>query len=56
MGAGVGVLAAHGVLDHARAVGEAGPQAQLTAWMAGLFAGGAAGVVVLLMTVFRRRR
>jgi hypothetical protein len=51
---GVGLLTAHGVLAHAHARGDAGPEVRLTAWMAGLFAGGAGGVVTLVATLWKR--
>jgi hypothetical protein len=51
---GVGLMTAHGVLSHAHATGDRGPEVRLSAWMAGLFGGGAAGVIALIATLWKR--
>jgi hypothetical protein len=52
--AGVGWLTASGVMHHA-AVGTPVAEVRLSAAMAGLFAGGAAAVVVGIALVWRRQ-
>lgn len=54
---GVGFLAAHGVMEHEIAKRSA-PYAEerLSSWMAGLFAGGAAAVAVIIALAVGRRR
>jgi len=52
--AGVGWFTARGVMHHA-AVGTPAAEVRLSAAMAGLFAGGAAAVVVGIALVWRRQ-
>lgn len=54
--AGVGWLTSHAVQLHELAKGAAGAEVRLSAWMAGLFAGGAAAVVAGIALVTARRR
>jgi hypothetical protein len=52
---GVGVLASHEVMAHARAAVGAEAEVRLSAWTAGLFAGGVAAVVAGLVAFWPRR-
>lgn len=51
---GVGLLASHEVMAHARAAGTAEAEVRLSAWMAGLFVGGAAAVVAAIAVLWKR--
>lgn len=53
---GVGFLTAKAVLAHAVAGGAMAAQVKLGAWMAGLFAGGIAGVLVGLALLLSGKR
>ncbi|HSU19038.1 MAG TPA: hypothetical protein VLI45_04775 [Acidobacteriaceae bacterium] len=54
--AGVGWLTSHAVQVHELANGAVGAEVRLSAWMAGLFAGGAAALVAGIALVMTRRR
>jgi hypothetical protein len=53
---GVGVLTAHLVLEHHADAGSYQPQVRLAADMAGLFGGGAAALITLIVVVRWNRR
>ena len=54
--AGVGLLTSHAVIAHEVRQGIAGVQVRMAAWMAGLFAGGAAATVAGIALIVTRRR
>lgn len=54
--AGVGWLTARGVMDHVASRGAMQPEVRLSGAMAGLFAGGAATLIVGIAMVSLRRR
>ena len=53
---GVGWATSHAVHTHELARGVTGAEVRLSAWMAGLFAGGAAASLVALAVLLRGRR